>query len=239
MEVSDSTFDISALKTLSVCFRRAGTSEAIRFSPDPSPMTMGLKFLAACNGTTAGGGYELALACDEILLVDDGNSAVSLPETPLLGVLPGTGGLTRVVDKRKVLLEEPIKSLGIYTVPVKLHPEVTAELEVIYLKGNRPKASGNPFSIDTVFPRAEVLASTALFSPDGDGNLDLFVSGYVKIDLDKLRDFKNGGGKLIVWIFAMRIMMIVASVAATSPSPTFLPSVYKVTLPPLPRPPPS
>ena len=47
------------------------------------------------------GGYELALACDEILLVDDGNSAVSLPETPLLGVLPGTGGLTRVVDKRK------------------------------------------------------------------------------------------------------------------------------------------
>ena len=62
----------------------------------------GLKFIAACNGTTAGGGYELALACDEILLVDDGNSAVSLPETPLLAVLPGTGGLTRVVDKRKV-----------------------------------------------------------------------------------------------------------------------------------------
>ena len=62
----------------------------------------GLKFLAACNGTTAGGGYELALACDEILLVDDRSSAVSLPEVALLGVLPGTGGLTRVVDKRKV-----------------------------------------------------------------------------------------------------------------------------------------
>ena len=62
----------------------------------------GLKFLAALNGTTAGGGYELALACDEILLVDDRSSAVSLPETPLLGVLPGTGGLTRVVEKRKV-----------------------------------------------------------------------------------------------------------------------------------------
>src|SRR5579871_5895615 len=62
----------------------------------------GLKFLAALNGTTAGGGYELALACDEIVLVDDRSSAVSLPEVPLLGVLPGTGGLTRVVDKRKV-----------------------------------------------------------------------------------------------------------------------------------------
>ena len=65
----------------------------------------GLKFLAACNGTTAGGGYELALACDEIILVDDRSSAVSLPELPLLGVLPGTGGLTRITDKRKVRRE--------------------------------------------------------------------------------------------------------------------------------------
>ena len=62
----------------------------------------GLRFLAAVNGVCAGGGYELALACDEIVLVDDRSSAVSLPEVPLLGVLPGTGGLTRVTDKRKV-----------------------------------------------------------------------------------------------------------------------------------------
>jgi benzoyl-CoA-dihydrodiol lyase len=62
----------------------------------------GLKFLAAVNGSCAGGGYELALACNEILLVDDRSSAVSLPEVPLLGVLPGTGGLTRLTDKRHV-----------------------------------------------------------------------------------------------------------------------------------------
>jgi benzoyl-CoA-dihydrodiol lyase len=62
----------------------------------------GRRYLAALNGTASGGGYELAIACDEIYLVDDGNSAVSLPEVPLLGVLPGTGGLTRLVDKRRV-----------------------------------------------------------------------------------------------------------------------------------------
>ena len=73
---------------------RNGIEDASRHS--------GLKFLAAVNGTCAGGGYEVALACDEIWLVDDRSSVVSLPEVPLLGVLPGTGGLTRVVDKRKV-----------------------------------------------------------------------------------------------------------------------------------------
>jgi benzoyl-CoA-dihydrodiol lyase len=62
----------------------------------------GRRYLAALNGTASGGGYELAIACDEIYLVDDGNSAISLPEVPLLGVLPGTGGLTRLVDKRKI-----------------------------------------------------------------------------------------------------------------------------------------
>ncbi|MFM7972935.1 MAG: enoyl-CoA hydratase-related protein, partial [Betaproteobacteria bacterium] len=73
---------------------RNGLEDSSRFS--------GLKFLAAVNGACAGGGYELALACDEIILIDDRASAVSLPEVPLLGVLPGTGGLTRVTDKRKV-----------------------------------------------------------------------------------------------------------------------------------------
>jgi benzoyl-CoA-dihydrodiol lyase len=73
-----------------------------RLAIEDASQHSGIKFLAALNGICAGGGYELALACDEIVLVDDGNSAVSLPETPLLGVLPGTGGLTRVVDKRKV-----------------------------------------------------------------------------------------------------------------------------------------
>ena len=62
----------------------------------------GRRYIAALNGTASGGGYELAIACDEIYLVDDGNSAISLPEVPLLGVLPGTGGLTRLVDKRRI-----------------------------------------------------------------------------------------------------------------------------------------
>jgi benzoyl-CoA-dihydrodiol lyase len=73
-----------------------------RLAMEDASQHSGLKFVAAVNGVCAGGGYELALACDEIILIDDGSSAVSLPETPLLGVLPGTGGLTRVVDKRKV-----------------------------------------------------------------------------------------------------------------------------------------
>ena len=73
-----------------------------RCAIEDSSIHSGKKFVAALNGTASGGGYELAIACDEIYLVDDGNSAVSLPEVPLLGVLPGTGGLTRLVDKRKV-----------------------------------------------------------------------------------------------------------------------------------------
>ncbi|MDB5843481.1 MAG: 2,3-dihydro-2,3-dihydroxybenzoyl-CoA ring cleavage enzyme [Polaromonas sp.] len=73
---------------------RNGLEDSSRYS--------GLKFLAAVNGACAGGGYELALACDEIILIDDRSSSVSLPEVPLLGVLPGTGGLTRVTDKRHV-----------------------------------------------------------------------------------------------------------------------------------------
>ena len=73
---------------------RNGIEDSSRYS--------GLRFIAAVNGVCAGGGYELALACDEIILVDDRSSAVSLPEVPLLGVLPGTGGLTRITDKRHV-----------------------------------------------------------------------------------------------------------------------------------------
>jgi benzoyl-CoA-dihydrodiol lyase len=85
-----------------------------RLSIEDASDHSGVKFLAAVNGACAGGGYELALACDEILLVDDSSSAVSLPEVPLLGVLPGTGGLTRVVDKRKVRrdLADVFSSLG-------------------------------------------------------------------------------------------------------------------------------
>ena len=77
------------------------TNETRNGIEDSSALS-GLKFLAAVNGACAGGGYELALACDEIVMVDDRSSTISLPEVVLLGVLPGTGGLTRLVDKRKV-----------------------------------------------------------------------------------------------------------------------------------------
>jgi benzoyl-CoA-dihydrodiol lyase len=85
-----------------------------RLSMEDASANSGLRFLAAVNGACAGGGYELALACDEILLVDDASSAVSLPEVALLAVLPGTGGLTRVTDKRKVRrdLADVFSSLG-------------------------------------------------------------------------------------------------------------------------------
>jgi benzoyl-CoA-dihydrodiol lyase len=85
-----------------------------RLSMEDASQHSGLRSLAAVNGACAGGGYELALACDEILLVDDASSAVSLPEVSLLGVLPGTGGLTRLVDKRRVRrdLADVFSSLG-------------------------------------------------------------------------------------------------------------------------------
>lgn len=89
---SDHSFKVNFCKFTNET--RLNMEDASKFS--------GIRFLCAANGITAGGGYELALACDQILLIDDGNSAVSLPEVALLGVLPGTGGLTRLVDKRKV-----------------------------------------------------------------------------------------------------------------------------------------
>jgi benzoyl-CoA-dihydrodiol lyase len=122
----------------------------------------GIKFIAACNGTTAGGGYELALACDEIVLIDDRSSAVSLPEVPLLGVLPGTGGLTRLTDKRRVRRDladvfcttvegvrgQRARAWGLVDVLVKpqnFHEYIQRRAETLAAKSERPKvATGVP-----------------------------------------------------------------------------------------------
>jgi benzoyl-CoA-dihydrodiol lyase len=106
----------------------------------------GQHYIAACNGTTAGGGYELALACEEIYLVDDGHSAVSLPEVALLGVLPGTGGLTRLVDKRRVRRDR-------------------ADLFATLAEGIKGKRAVEWGLVDGVFPRSrfrEVVRERAL-----------------------------------------------------------------------------
>ena len=93
-------------------------------------------YVAALNGTAAGGGYELALACKEIYLIDDGSSAVSLPEVPLLAVLPGTGGLTRLVDKRKVRRD-------------------IADVFCTKAEGFRARDAKKHFIVDEVFPRSK------------------------------------------------------------------------------------
>jgi benzoyl-CoA-dihydrodiol lyase len=123
---------------------------------EDSSQSSGLRFLAAVNGTAAGGGYELALACDEIVLVDDRSSTVSFPEVPLLAVLPGTGGLTRLVDKRKVRRDladvfcttaeglggKKAKDWGLVDeiVPPRLFPEKVAErAKALAAQTDRPK----------------------------------------------------------------------------------------------------
>ena len=127
-----------------------------RLALEDASQHSGLKSLAAVNGACAGGGYELALACDEILLVDDSSSAVSLPEVSLLAVLPGTGGLTRVTDKRRVRrdLADVFSSLGEgvkgrravqwrlvdETVPLSRFPRRTAERAKALAEGCPEKA---------------------------------------------------------------------------------------------------
>ena len=125
---------------------------------EDSSAASGLKFIAAINGACAGGGYELALACDEIVMVDDRSSTVSLPEVALLGVLPGTGGLTRLVDKRKVRRDladvfcttaegvraDRAKTWGLVdhiAPPARFHELVAARAAALAIESDRPPAA--------------------------------------------------------------------------------------------------
>jgi benzoyl-CoA-dihydrodiol lyase len=140
-----------------------------RCSIEEASRNSGQKYIAALNGTASGGGYELAIACDEIYLVEDGNSAVSLPEVPLLGVLPGTGGLTRLVDKRKVrrdradvfsTLAEGLKGkrakdwrlIDDYFPTSKFQAAIDNRLREIVEASPKPEAKGiklNPLQVET------------------------------------------------------------------------------------------
>ncbi|MBI5362473.1 MAG: benzoyl-CoA-dihydrodiol lyase [Planctomycetes bacterium] len=144
-----------------------------RLSIEDASARSGVKFLAALNGTASGGGYELALACDEILLVDDRNSAVSFPEVPLLGVLPGTGGLTRITDKRKLrrdrcdvfsTVAEGIKgkravewNLVDAIAPLSRWKECVTE-RARKLAASQPKKEGPGVALEAIEPEATPLA---------------------------------------------------------------------------------
>ena len=140
----------------------------------------GQRYIAALNGTASGGGYELAAACEEIYLVDDGNSAVSLPEVPLLGVLPGTGGLTRLVDKRKVrrdradvfsTLAEGVKArrakdwnlIDGYFTKTRFESEIAARAAEI-AKPPSPKDGAKGIALDAVTPKVEEFEGGATFT---------------------------------------------------------------------------
>jgi benzoyl-CoA-dihydrodiol lyase len=141
---------------------------------EDATLTSGQTYVAALNGTAAGGGYELALACEEIVLVDDGSSAVSLPEVPLLGVLPGTGGLTRVVDKRHVRKDRAdvfaTKNEGIRgaaavrwglvdeTVPLSRFPEAV-QARALEAVGRSTRAGGGAGVVLTPLARRETAES--------------------------------------------------------------------------------
>ncbi|MFO1010612.1 MAG: 2,3-epoxybenzoyl-CoA dihydrolase [Planctomycetota bacterium] len=150
-----------------------------RLSIEDASAHSGVKFLAALNGTASGGGYELALACDEILLVDDRNSAVSFPEVPLLGVLPGTGGLTRITDKRKLrrdrcdvfsTVAEGIKgkravewNLVDGIAPLSRWKEAVTE-RAKKLADSQPKKDGPGVQLDPIEPEVAPTASGTTFT---------------------------------------------------------------------------
>ena len=166
------------------------TNETRLYIEDASENS-GVQFLAALNGTASGGGYELALACDKILLVDDRNSAVSFPEVPLLGVLPGTGGLTRIADKRRIRRD---RTDAFSTIAEGIKGKRAVEWDLVdaiapLSKWDAKVAEMSRAMADALPVRASEGVALDAIEPEVEG--DVFRYGHIELAMDRTQRLAN------------------------------------------------